>query len=269
MLLSSAAQGLAGSADGVPWHAWLQAGLFGVLAAILGALLLVLLEVRKLARELGMFAQAARDRTKPLVDHATNAARNLDQVCRVAREGADRLEGSFSRVADEADKAAGHARARLQDLAALVDLAQAEAEDAVLDVATKVRMARRGAGLAQWIGRGGKKPAGEDVADDAPEQAPAGTSGGTQLAGEDEPDDAPEQAPVGTSGGKIPAGGDEREPGRSDEAPRPEPAGHVRGSLPGSARTRPSVPASQPEGGGGETIADDERRAVPELANPS
>lgn len=228
MLLSSAAQGLAGAADGVAWQAWVQAGLFVLLAAVLGALLLVARDMRRLARDLDAVMKAAQERAGPLVDHATNAARNLDHVCRVAREGADRLEGSFSRIADEADKAAGHARARLGELAALADFVQAEAEDAVLDVATKVRMARNGAGLAQWLSRGGKTPADRD---------------------EREPPAAP------------PPGGDNvlapPEGGMTDTAAAPlrEAGGDVHASLPNSAPARPPDAAPQPEVPAAETGA--------------
>lgn len=204
MLLSSSAQGLADATDGVAWQAWLQAGLFVVLAAILGALLLVLLEVRKLAREWGAFARAARDRTGPLVDHATNAVRNLDHVCRVAREGADRLEGSLNRLAGEADKAAGHARVRLGELAALADFVQAEAEDAALDVATKVRLAR-GGGLARWIGRGGRPAADRDERERSESPPEAGHDG--LIAPADNGTTRPAEAPPPEAGdGPRPTG---------------------------------------------------------------
>ena len=223
MLLSSAAQELAGVADGVAWQAWIQAGLFVLLAAVLGALLLVARDMRRLARDLDAVMKAAQERAGPLVDHATKAARNLDHVCRVAREGADRLEGSFSRVADEADKAAGHARARLGELAALADFVQAEAEDAVLDVATKVRMARNGAGLAQWLSRGGKTPAVRD--DREPPAAPPPPGGDNVLA-------PPEGSMTHTAAAPLrEAAGD----------------GDVHASLPNSAPAAPPDAAPQPE----------------------
>lgn len=151
--LGSAAGGGAG------WPAWAAAGIFAALAAILGVLLMVLLEVRRLAKQCTTALEAARDRTGPLIDHAANAARNLDHVCRVAREGVDRLDGTASRLADDVDEAAGHVRARLGELAALVDVAQTEAESAVLDAAATLRVARRGAGLAGWLARAGARPA--------------------------------------------------------------------------------------------------------------
>ncbi len=147
---------------------WLNAGLFVVLTAILVALLLVLVEVRRLATEWRAFAKVARDRTEPLAKHAASAARNLDRVCQVARKGADRLDRSLGRFAEDVDNAADNVRTRLNNMSALADFAQSEAEEAVLDAAAKLRVLRRGAGLAGWLARSGRDSPGPDA--DAPQE---------------------------------------------------------------------------------------------------
>lgn len=164
---------------------WLDMVIFVVLGAILVALLLVLAELRRLAKEWGAFVHVARQRTGPLAEHMANAIRNLDHVCQVARDGADRIDRSLGQVAEGVDKATGHVRTRLSDLSALADFAQSEAEEAVLDAAAKVRVLRRGAGLAgRLAGTGRNSPESDASAaqDGAERAAPPEPS-----ASEDEP----------------------------------------------------------------------------------
>ncbi len=193
----SAFQALAGAANGGgAWIPWANLGILAALAAILGALILVLLEVRRLAKEWGGFLEIARDRTGPLVDHAANAVRNLDHVCKAARKGVDRIDGTASRLADDADKAAEHVRGRLGELKALADLAQSEAEDAVLDAAAKLRLLRRGAGLTGLLQRVGAHVAPPDKADgEAPGERPPASRplDGTPDADGDDPSDQHEK----------------------------------------------------------------------------
>ena len=56
------------------------------------------------------------------------------------------------------DEAAAQVRARLADLSAVLDLAQSEAEDAVLEAAAKLRAVRAGKG---WLARRGGSKRGE------------------------------------------------------------------------------------------------------------
>ena len=132
--------------------AWTMVGLGLAFLAILVVLLLVLAELRTLSRTWTGFLDATSKRSEPLLEHANNAARNLDHVTTVVRSEIDRLQGMVEGVTDDIGDASIEVRRRIADLSALLDLAQSEAEDAVLDAAAKLRMLRKGAGLLAKVG---------------------------------------------------------------------------------------------------------------------
>ncbi len=135
--------------------AWTMIGMALAFAAILAVLVLVLAELRRLSRAWTGFLASARDRSLPLLEHAGNAARNLDHVTTVVRSEVDRLNETVGSVADEVGEVSGAVKRRMADLSAVLDLAQSETEDAVLDMAAKVRMLRKGAGLLGAVRAGG------------------------------------------------------------------------------------------------------------------
>lgn len=123
--------------------AWTMFAMGVAFLAILVVLVLVLAELRMLSRTWTGFLTTTTDRSQPLVEHANNAARNLDHVTSVVRAEIDRLTGIVGGVTDDLGEASLEARRRIADLSALLDVAQSEAEDAVLDAASKLRMPRR------------------------------------------------------------------------------------------------------------------------------
>ena len=137
--------------------AWTMVAMGLAFLAILVVLVLVLAELRTLSRTWTGFLTTTTDRSKPLVEHVNSAARNLDHITTVARSEIDRLNGMIEGVTDEIGEASLEVKRRVADLSALLDLAQSEAEDAVLDAAAKLRMLRKGAGL---LGRGVARRAG-------------------------------------------------------------------------------------------------------------
>ena len=145
--------------------AWTMIGMALAFVAILVVLVLVLAELRGLSRAWTGFLTAAGDRSRPLLEHAGNAARNVDHVTGVVRSEVDRLNETIGSVANDVGEASVEVKRRLADLSALLDLAQSEAEDAVLDVAAKVRMLRRGAGLLGGLRGGGGRGGGGDAGD--------------------------------------------------------------------------------------------------------
>ncbi len=166
--------------------AWTMIGMALAFVAILVVLVLVLAELRGLSRAWTGFLTAAGDRSRPLLEHAGNAARNVDHVTGVVRSEVDRLNETIGSVANdvgELGEASVEVKRRLADLSALLDLAQSEAEDAVLDVAAKVRMLRRGAGLLGGLRGGGGGDSGDvggragggDAANHAPGPEGSGT----------------------------------------------------------------------------------------------
>ena len=157
--------------------AWTMIGMALAFAAILVVLVLVLAELRRLSRAWTGFVDMAGERSRPLLEHAGNAARNLDHVTTVVRSEVDRLNETIGSVANDVGEASVEVRHRLADLSALLDLAQSEAEDAVLDVAAKVRMVRKGAGLLGGLRGGSGAAGGGEDGDDDEGGASAGVEG--------------------------------------------------------------------------------------------
>lgn len=176
------AQGAFESATG-----WIMIGLAVVFVAVLAALVVLLVELRKLSHGWSKFVAATTEDAEPLLRHAASAARNLDRAAEAVRAEVTRATGAVAGIAGGLDDAADHLRKRLADLTALLDLIQSEAEEAVLDGAAKLRLLRRGVSL---LHRAEKR------------SAEAETSGGG--ASETSGGGAPE-----TSGSGVPADGDD------------------------------------------------------------
>ncbi len=155
--------------------AWMTVGMGVAFVAILVVLMLVLAELRHLSRAWSGFLAVTTDRSQPLVEHANNAARNLDHITQVARSEVDRVSEALGGFADDIGDASQNVRGRVADLSALLDLAQSEAEDAVLDAVAKVRMLRTGAGLLRWAGT--KQSSQKGDTDDGPVGAPPASEG--------------------------------------------------------------------------------------------
>ncbi|MCE2397614.1 MAG: hypothetical protein J4F34_01015 [Gemmatimonadetes bacterium] len=131
------------------------------LLGILAALAMVLAEMRRDVRSVLAALDSVTEQAGPFLEHATGAVGNLKRVTDVISTEAERLNRTAGEVASEFGKLSVESRRRVADISALLDVAQSEAEDAVLDLAAKVRMLRRGAGLlARATSRGGDE--GED-----------------------------------------------------------------------------------------------------------
>ena len=168
--------------------AWTMVGMGLAFLAILVVLLLVLAELRMLSRTWSGFLATTTERSQSLLEHANSAARNLNHVTSVVRAEIDRLNGLIEGVTDDIGEASVEVRRRIADLSALLDLAQSEAEDAVLDAAAKLRMLRKGAGLLAKVGGlGGGAGAGghEDGHAEAPAAAGGDAGRGTADGGGD------------------------------------------------------------------------------------
>ncbi len=120
------------------------------LAGVLAILLLLLAEMRRMSGAWTRFLTSAEERSRPLVEHANAAARNLEHITEVARGDVDRVNKAFTGLADGIADASGELQKRLKDLVALLDLAQSEAEDAVLEGASRLRSLRAGLGSLRW-----------------------------------------------------------------------------------------------------------------------
>lgn len=147
------------------FSAWAIGGAAVALVALLVVLLLVLAELRRLSASWTDFLAATSTRSQSLVDHASSAARNIDHITRTVRGEVDRLGASVGGLAKGIEHGSTELQSRLKDLLALVDVAQSEAEDAVLEIASQVRTMRMSAAgllrLAQLNQNRGKAPAPE------------------------------------------------------------------------------------------------------------
>ncbi len=163
------------------FSAWAVGGASVALFALLVVLLLVLAELRRLAASWTDFLAATSTRSQSLVDHASSAARNIDHITKTVRGEVDRLGASVGGLTKGIEHGSTELQSRLKDLLALVDVAQSEAEDAVLEVASKVRTMRTSAAglfrLAQLhqstrASAAAEPAAAEPAADQEPAQAP-------------------------------------------------------------------------------------------------
>lgn len=170
------AQGAFESATG-----WIMIGLAVVFVAVLAALVVLLVELRKLSHGWSKFVAATTEDAEPLLRHAASAARNLDRAAEAVRAEVTRATGALAGIAGGLDDAADHLRKRLADLTALLDLIQSEAEEAVLDGAAKLRLLRRGVGL---LHRAEKRSAPAETAGDGGASEASG-SDGTPADGDD------------------------------------------------------------------------------------
>ncbi len=174
------------------FSAWAVGGGAVALVALLVVLLLVLAELRRLAASWTDFLAATSTRSQSLVDHASSAARNIDHITKTVRGEVDRLGASVGGLAKGIEHGSTELQSRLKDLLALVDVAQSEAEDAVLEIASQVRTMRTSAtGILRLVqlGQSGRTPpAGEPPGQDAT-SGPDATAGNA-AAGEPTPGDA-------------------------------------------------------------------------------
>ncbi len=180
--------------DGVGMvSAWMTVGLGVAFVAILIVLLLVLAELRRLSRTWTDFLATTGERSIPLVEHANNAARNLDRITRVVRSEVDRFDGALVEVAEDIGKASADVKRRVADLSALLDLAQSEAEDAVLDAAATVRTLRKGAALVRGAGAAAATATGAGpTTSESPETGAGATASEAPETDDEEPSAPPD-----------------------------------------------------------------------------
>ena len=150
--------------------AWATVGLALAFVLILIVLLFILIELRKLSKAWTGLASVTQDRSRPLIEHANSAAQNVDYISQVLRSDVDRMNVAVRGLVDGIGDTSLDVQGRLRDLSALMDLVQSEAEEAVLDTATKVRSLRSGAAFIRSTGRRVLKtdgPEAEEAGDEA------------------------------------------------------------------------------------------------------
>ena len=115
--------------------------------AVLGALiavLVVLLELKKLARSVGSVANRLEKDAAPVMTRARSVAENVDFITMAIRTDVQKLNASVASLNDRLQGASIRMEERIQDFTALVEVLQNEAEDLALDTAAAVRGVRAG-----------------------------------------------------------------------------------------------------------------------------
>ena len=127
--------------------AWAGVALLVMMGVVLIVLTVLLIELRNLSKQLRNVADTVGDRSRPLIESMNGAAQNVEFISTVIRGDVEKVRGSLDGLADGLSTASTDLQRRLADFSALLDLAQQEAEDAVLDAATRVRKIRSGTKL--------------------------------------------------------------------------------------------------------------------------
>ena len=115
--------------------------------AVLGvliALLVVLLQLRKLTRFLGSLGKRLEKEAAPVMVRARSVAENVDFITMAVRTDVQKVTASVSGLNDRLKEASERMEERIQDFTALVEVLQNEAEDLALDTAAAVRGVRAG-----------------------------------------------------------------------------------------------------------------------------
>jgi methyl-accepting chemotaxis protein len=115
-----------------------------VVLGVLGVLLAVLLQVRRLSRSLTDVAKRLERDAGPVVDRAKSVAENVDFISAAVRTDVESLNDTVSRLNARLAQASQRMEERIQDFNALVDVIQSEAEELALDTAAAVRGVRVG-----------------------------------------------------------------------------------------------------------------------------
>lgn len=114
--------------------------------AVLGvliALLVVLLQLRKLTRSIGAVAKGLEK--DAVMVRVRSVAENVDFITMAVRTDIHKLNASVASLNDRLKEASVRMEERIQDFTALVEVLQTEAEDLALDTAAAVRGVRVGA----------------------------------------------------------------------------------------------------------------------------
>ena len=124
---------------------------------VLVALVLALLQLRKLTRSLGDVAQRLGKDAGPVIEKARSVAENVDFITAAVRTDVQKLNESVASLNQRLIGASERMEERIQDFTALVEVLQGEAEDLALDTAAAVRGVR--AGTRSLAGREDMAPA--------------------------------------------------------------------------------------------------------------
>lgn len=157
------------------------------MVVLLAAGIPAFLAVRRLSETLARAAHDLSERAEPVLERLRTISESVDYIARSLRSDVRRLNATVARFTDRLSSAADRMEERVEDLNALLDVMQGEAEDLLLDTASTVRGVREG---VRALGR--RAPAARDGApgemgERGPQRAlEAGPASGTRHAPEPE-----------------------------------------------------------------------------------
>jgi len=120
--------------------------LLGAVAAVtVIAMLVLLVQVRRVGRSLRDVVQGLEKKADPLMERGRVIAANVEYISAAVRTDVERLNASVKALSERLQQASDHMEARIDEFNALMEVVQSEAEDVFIDTASTVRGLRAGA----------------------------------------------------------------------------------------------------------------------------
>jgi uncharacterized protein YoxC len=145
-LIQAVSPGAAVTRDGLMIATDVALVLLGAGAAVtVVAMLVLLVQVRRVGRSLRDVVQGLEKKADPLIERGRVIAANVEYISAAVRTDVERLNASVKALSDRLQQASDHMEARIDEFNALMEVVQSEAEDVFIDTASTVRGLRAGA----------------------------------------------------------------------------------------------------------------------------
>jgi len=144
-----------------------------VLVLLLAALMVALIQTRRLIGTADQLSRRLGDRAEPIMERGRAIAESVEFIARSLRTDVERVSATVANLSDRLDRAADAVEQRVEDFNALLHVMQGEAEDLFLDTASTVRGVRAGMrtlrrrDTAKSDGRDDESAAGAELTDGA------------------------------------------------------------------------------------------------------
>ena len=116
-----------------------------VLVLVLIALLVTLLQVKRLAARITEGVQRLEPAVHPVLERARGVGENVERITHSVRKDVEDLSASVETLHARVQQASGRVEERIEEFNALMSLVQSEAEGMLLDTAATVHGVRAGA----------------------------------------------------------------------------------------------------------------------------
>lgn len=151
-----------------------------VLVLVLAALIVALIQTRRLIGTADQLSRRLGDRAEPIMERGRAIAESLEFIARSLRSDVERISATVANLSDRLDRAADAVEQRVEDFNALLQVMQGEAEDLFLDTASTVRGVR--AGMRTFRRRDAVERDGGDEESPGEAELPEGADGSQRSA---------------------------------------------------------------------------------------